>query len=208
PGCSSVGYGATEEIGPFLADTNEKGLIFNPYAWNKGKFCIGQHAVFRISRRRWLFVFKHESSDYINLDDNFATRDAYTFLCNWFEKFSEYRGNEFSISQAKAMQLGNPETSIVEDWRGWVDYAWSHAVISDETYRIISKSCNFSSDDYWGDKCHEAITEVEKQYNEIDVFSLYTSVCRGDNAQSSYFESAQFKTNSHISSNRVRVLYN
>jgi len=40
PGCSSVGYGATQEIGPFLADTNEKGLIFNPYAWNKGNLVL------------------------------------------------------------------------------------------------------------------------------------------------------------------------
>ena len=36
PGCSSVGYGATQEIGPFLVDANENGLKFNPYAWNKG----------------------------------------------------------------------------------------------------------------------------------------------------------------------------
>ncbi|KAH1209059.1 Mitochondrial-processing peptidase subunit alpha [Glycine max] len=28
--------------------------------------------------------------------------------------------------------LGNPETSNAEDWMGLVDYAWSHAVISDE----------------------------------------------------------------------------
>ncbi|KHN14672.1 Mitochondrial-processing peptidase subunit alpha [Glycine soja] len=30
------------------------------------------------------------------------------------------------------LQLGNPETSNAEDWMGLVDYAWSHAVISDE----------------------------------------------------------------------------
>lgn len=40
PGCSSVGYGATQEIGPFLVDTKENGLTFNPYAWNKGKYLL------------------------------------------------------------------------------------------------------------------------------------------------------------------------
>lgn len=36
PGCSSVGYGATQEIGPFLVDTHGHGLKRNPYSWNKG----------------------------------------------------------------------------------------------------------------------------------------------------------------------------
>jgi len=36
PGCSSVGYGATQEIGPFLVDTDGKGLKFNNFSWNKG----------------------------------------------------------------------------------------------------------------------------------------------------------------------------
>lgn len=38
PGCSSVGYGATQEIGPFLVDTDGRGLKFNPFSWNKGFF--------------------------------------------------------------------------------------------------------------------------------------------------------------------------
>jgi len=36
PGCSSVGYGATQEIGPFLVDTDGKSLMFNNFSWNKG----------------------------------------------------------------------------------------------------------------------------------------------------------------------------
>jgi len=31
-----VGYGATQEIGPFLVDTNDNGLKFNNFSWNKG----------------------------------------------------------------------------------------------------------------------------------------------------------------------------
>lgn len=38
PGCSSVGYGATQEIGPFLVDNNGLSLKLNPFAWNKGKW--------------------------------------------------------------------------------------------------------------------------------------------------------------------------
>ena len=84
-----------------------------------------------------------------------------------------------------AIQLGNPETSDADDWRGMVDYAWSHAVISDETHKIIGQSCNFDSNDTWSnDDCAEAVDELLKQYKEIDIYSLYTSVCIGDSASS------------------------
>lgn len=83
------------------------------------------------------------------------------------------------------LQLGNPETSDAEDWRGLVDYAWSHAVVSDETHRTIKESCDFDSNDTWSNKdCNEAVNEVLKQYKEIDIYSLYTSVCNGDTASS------------------------
>ncbi|KAL5127456.1 Mitochondrial-processing peptidase subunit alpha [Glycine soja] len=36
------------------------------------------------------------------------------------------------------LKLGNPETSNAEDWMGLVDYAWSHAVISDEHLNTLS----------------------------------------------------------------------
>lgn len=84
------------------------------------------------------------------------------------------------------MQLGNPETSDGEDWRGLVDYAWSHAVVSDETHKIIRETCDFNSNDTWSNEdCGKAVDEVLNQYKEIDIYSLYTSVCTGDSASSS-----------------------
>lgn len=35
PGCSSVAYGAAEEIGPFRIRPDGKTLYLNPYSWNK-----------------------------------------------------------------------------------------------------------------------------------------------------------------------------
>lgn len=76
------------------------------------------------------------------------------------------------------MQLGNPETCDADDWKGLVDYAWSHAVISDETHKAIKESCDFYSNDTWSNKdCGQAVDEVLKQYHEIDIYNLYTSVC-------------------------------
>lgn len=37
PGCSSVAYGASEEVGPFRVRPNGETLYLNPYAWNRGE---------------------------------------------------------------------------------------------------------------------------------------------------------------------------
>ena len=37
PGCSSFGYGAMEELGPFRVNSDGKTLYRNVYAWNTGK---------------------------------------------------------------------------------------------------------------------------------------------------------------------------
>nr|POE76410.1 putative serine carboxypeptidase-like 30 [Quercus suber] len=150
PGCSSVGYGATQEIGPFLVDTHGNGLEYNPYSWNTKANILFLESPVGVG-----FSYSNTTSDYINL------------------------GDEFTV------QLGNPETSDAEDWRGLVDYAWSHAVISDETHKIIKSSCDFNVNDTWSNNdCSEAIDEVLKQYREIDIYSLYTSVCTGNSADS------------------------
>lgn len=36
PGCSSIGFGASEEIGPFFPQQDQPNLKLNPYSWNNG----------------------------------------------------------------------------------------------------------------------------------------------------------------------------
>ena len=98
--------------------------------------------------------------------------------------------------------MGNPETSDAEDWMGLVDYAWSHAVISDETHKIIKTSCDFNSSDPWRNQdCSQAVDEVLKQYNEIDIYSLYTSVCFASTARS---DDQSMQTSMKLTSKMVR----
>ena len=79
--------------------------------------------------------------------------------------------------------MGNPETSDGDDWQGMVDYAWSHAVISDETHKIIRESCDFNSNDTWSNNnCSSAVDEMLRQYKEIDIYSLYTPLCMTNSA--------------------------
>ncbi|XP_061983018.1 serine carboxypeptidase-like 31 [Populus nigra] len=201
PGCSSVGYGATQEIGPFIVDTNGHGLKYNPYSWNSEANMLFLESPVGVG-----FSYSNTTSDYNILGDEFTANDAYAFLHKWFLLFPSYRSRAFYIAgesyagkyvpelaelindknndtslyiDLNGILLGNPETSDAEDWRGMVDYAWSHAVISDETHKIIRQSCNFDSNDTWSnDDCTEAVDELLKQYKEIDIYSLYTSMPR------------------------------
>ena len=36
PGCSSLGYGAMQELGPFRVNRDNQTLSRNKYAWNNG----------------------------------------------------------------------------------------------------------------------------------------------------------------------------
>ncbi|PIA40776.1 hypothetical protein AQUCO_02400087v1 [Aquilegia coerulea] len=207
PGCSSVGYGATQEIGPFIVDANGRGLKFNPYAWNKEANIIFLESPVGVG-----FSYSNTSTDYDILGDDFTANDSYAFLQKWFAKFPSYinrtfyiagesyagkyvpelaeviydRNNENSLFiNLKGFMLGNPETSDGEDWRGMVDYAWSHAVVSDETHKIIDQNCDFHSNDTWSNEdCTQAVDELLKQYKEIDIYSLYTSVCMNNSMTS------------------------
>jgi serine carboxypeptidase-like clade 2 len=38
PGCSSIGYGASEELGAFRINPDGTTLSLNPYSWNKSTF--------------------------------------------------------------------------------------------------------------------------------------------------------------------------
>ncbi|GMJ14661.1 serine carboxypeptidase-like 31 [Hibiscus trionum] len=207
PGCSSVGYGATQEIGPFIVDTDGRGIKFNNFSWNKEANMLFLESPIGVG-----FSYSNTSTDYDNLGDEFTANDTYTFLHKWFLKFPSYRKRTFYIAgesyagkyvpelaeliydnnkdpslyiELNGILMGNPETYDAEDWRGMVDYAWSHAVVSDETHKIIAETCDFKSNDTWSNEdCSEAVDEVLKQYKEIDIFSLYTPVCIGDTASS------------------------
>ncbi|KAL6562151.1 hypothetical protein OROGR_003158 [Orobanche gracilis] len=199
PGCSSVGYGATQEIGPFLVDADGRSLNFNAFSWNTEANLLFVESPIGVG-----FSYTNTSGDYDNLGDEFTAKDAYVFLQKWFLMFPSYRTRMFFIAgesyagkyvpelaeviidnnkkssfiNLKGILLGNPETDDVEDLKGYVDYAWSHAIVSDETHKTIIESCDFHSADPLNDtNCSNATDEVYRQYNEIDMYSLYTPTC-------------------------------
>ncbi|URE18443.1 Serine carboxypeptidase [Musa troglodytarum] len=82
PGCSSIGYGAVEELGPFLMQKGVPELGLNEYSWNKG---VG-------------FSYTNTSSDYDRAGDELTAIDAHAFLLNWFKRFPQFKSHEFYIA--------------------------------------------------------------------------------------------------------------
>lgn len=74
------------------------------------------------------------------------------------------------------LQVGNPETDDYYDSKGIVEYAWSHAVISDQLYRQVNQVCNFKLPN-WPPECSNAVSSVFGQLQEIDIYNIYAPTC-------------------------------
>nr|CAD1833637.1 unnamed protein product [Ananas comosus var. bracteatus] len=92
-GCSSIGFGAMEELGPFRVMSDGKTLYRNPFAWNKVA-----NVLFLESPAGVGFSFSNTSDDYERSGDRRTAEDAYAFLVNWMERFPEYKGRDFFIA--------------------------------------------------------------------------------------------------------------
>ena len=93
PGCSSLGYGAMEELGPFRVKSDGKTLYRNPYAWNNAA-----NVLFLESPAGVGFSYSNTTADYGRFGDNKTAEDALQFLLNWMDKFPEYKGRDFYLA--------------------------------------------------------------------------------------------------------------
>ncbi|KAK8449879.1 hypothetical protein SEVIR_7G280900v4 [Setaria viridis] len=200
PGCSSIGYGAASELGPLRVVRQGAGLMFNEYAWNKEANLLFLESPVGVG-----FSYTNKSSDLDKLNDDFVAEDAYSFLVNWLERFPEYKDRGFYIAgesyaghyvpqlaelvyernmdkkgkayiNLKGFIAGNPITNDYYDSKGLAEYAWSHAVVSDEVYDRIKKYCNFKNSN-WSDDCSAAMDIAYSQYREIDIYNIYAPKC-------------------------------
>ncbi|CAM6105506.1 unnamed protein product [Calypogeia fissa] len=166
PGCSSVGGGALSELGPFYPSKDGKSLIKNPYSWNKVS-----NVLFLESPAGVGFSYSNTSSDYRTGDAKTAA-DSVEFILKFLELYPVYAKSPFYISgesyaghyvpqlaaalleknkelgesavNFKGIAVGNPWTDATIDNYGAIFYWWSHALISDKTYKGIIETCNFN----------------------------------------------------------------
>lgn len=201
PGCSSVAYGASEEIGPFRINKTGSSLYLNKYSWNKVA-----NILFLESPAGVGFSYTNTSSDLMDSGDKRTAKDALIFLTRWMSRFPQYKYRDFYISgesyaghyvpqlahaivnynkkfsqpiiNLKGLMVGNAVTDNKYDGIGTVTYWWSHSMISDKTYKKIMNFCNFTSEKT-SKKCDESVSyAVNHEFGHIDQYSIYTPSCK------------------------------
>ncbi|KAG2638800.1 hypothetical protein PVAP13_2NG640100 [Panicum virgatum] len=201
PGCSSLGYGAMEELGPFRVKSDGKTLYRNPYAWNNAA-----NVLFLESPAGVGFSYSNTTADYSRSGDNKTAEDALLFLLNWMDKFPEYKGRDFYLAgesyaghyvpqlahailrhaakasspvNLKGIMIGNAVINDGTDTKGMYDFFWTHALISDEAADGISRYCgNFSAGVSDSDKCDAAMSEADEALQDIDIYNIYAPNCQ------------------------------
>ncbi|KAF8704066.1 hypothetical protein HU200_031552 [Digitaria exilis] len=186
PGCSSVAYGAAQELGPFLVRSYDANLTRNAYArrWALGsptrtgrRTCGGSATAFLLN---WLDKFPE-----------FKTRDFYiageSYAGHYVPQLAEliYDGNKGAskdkVINIKGFMIGNAVLNDATDQLGMVEYAWSHAIISDELYSAVRRECDSFKEEADGGRpgkgCTPALRAFLGAYDDIDIYSIYTPTC-------------------------------
>uniref|UniRef100_A0A1D1XLI7 Carboxypeptidase n=1 Tax=Anthurium amnicola TaxID=1678845 RepID=A0A1D1XLI7_9ARAE len=200
PGCSSIAYGASEEIGPFRINKTGSSLFLNKYSWNREA-----NILFLESPAGVGFSYTNTSSDLRTSGDERTAEDALVFLVRWMQRFPQYRYRDFYISgesyaghyvpqlaekilnynkgfskpfiNLKGFLVGNAVTDNHYDMVGTVTYWWTHSMISDRTYRSILSHCNFTATKN-SPPCQRAIDyAMNHEFGDIDQYSIYTPAC-------------------------------
>ncbi|KAL0004887.1 hypothetical protein SO802_012448 [Lithocarpus litseifolius] len=200
PGCSSVAYGAAQELGPFLVQLNGIKLNLNKFSWNKVANILFLEAPVGVG-----FSYTNKSKDLHMLGDRVTADDSHAFLIGWFKRFPNFKSNDFYLAgesyaghyvpqlanliyernkgagknlyiNLNGFMIGNAVINDATDLSGMFEYAWSHAIISDKLYDDIGKECDFRSDNQTRN-CGNHIRGFLEAYSAIDIYNIYAPIC-------------------------------
>jgi serine carboxypeptidase-like clade II len=91
--------------------------------------------------------------------------------------------------RTRRAQIGNAVLNDATDQLGMVEYAWSHAIISDELYSAVRRDCDSFKEEADGGRpgkgCSPALRAFLGAYDDIDIYSIYTPTCLLSNLSSS-----------------------
>ncbi|KAG6580935.1 Serine carboxypeptidase-like 45, partial [Cucurbita argyrosperma subsp. sororia] len=204
PGCSSLGGGAFVEHGPFKI--NGEILVENEYSWNTEANMLYLESPAGVG-----FSYSANKSFYSRIDDEITARDNLLFLQHWFDKFPEYKNRDFYITgesygghyvpqlaqlilsskvniRLKGIAIGNPLLDFGNDFNARDAYTWSHGLVSDSAYKLLSSVCNTSRlykevlQGTISPDCFFVISQVSEQFSSfIDAYNIIGDVCLAAN---------------------------
>ncbi|KAK3409238.1 hypothetical protein EUGRSUZ_J01381 [Eucalyptus grandis] len=200
PGCSSVAYGASEEIGPFRINKTASGLYLNKFSWN-----TEANLLFLETPAGVGFSYSNRSSDLLDTGDRRTAEDSLEFLVRWMERFPRYKGREVFLTgesyaghyvpqlarqimahnlkprhstiNLRGIMVGNAVTDNYYDNMGTVTYWWSHAMISDQTYKQLMSTCDFRRQKE-SNECESVYSyAMDQEFGNIDQYNIYAPPC-------------------------------
>ncbi|XP_043707224.1 serine carboxypeptidase-like 25 [Telopea speciosissima] len=207
PGCSSLAFGASEEIGPFKIKKNGTGLYLNKFSWN-----TVANLLFIESPAGVGFSYTNTSSDLHHSGDTRTAMDALEFINRWLDRFPRYKQQEIYLTgesyaghyvpqlakeimtynsrtkfpiNLKGIMVGNAAIDYYYDTIGKADYYLSHAIISDETHRQILNKCDFHQHNGESKECKSISDYTEKEIGNIDTYNIYAPTCSNSNGTNS-----------------------
>ncbi|XP_022882827.1 serine carboxypeptidase II-2-like isoform X1 [Olea europaea var. sylvestris] len=201
PGCSAIGYGLAEEIGPFHVQKDGKTLYLNPYSWNKVANILFVDTPVGVG-----FSYSNTTNDLLNNGDKSTAADNLEFFVQWFKRFPNYKGRDFYItgesyaghyipqlSQAivrhnlkkkdkevinlKGFMVGNALIDDFYDQLGRFQYLWSVGMISDQTFEQLNILCDSGSFLHTSEQCDEVLDISLEEMGDIDIYSIFTPPC-------------------------------
>ncbi|KAG6769081.1 hypothetical protein POTOM_024697 [Populus tomentosa] len=205
PGCSSVGAGAFVEHGPFRPTTGNN-LVRNEYSWNKEANMLYLESPAGVG-----FSYSANQTFYSYVNDEMTARDNLVFLRRWFVKFPQYKQRDFFIAgesyaghyvpqlaqliirskvnfNLKGIAIGNPLLEFNTDLNAQDHFYWSHGLISDSTYQLLTSVCNNSRlmreaiTGTVSTACFGVYTLVRKELSElIDPYDVTGDICLSSN---------------------------
>ncbi|EQC26143.1 hypothetical protein SDRG_16033 [Saprolegnia diclina VS20] len=156
PGCSSL-IGFFTELGPFVVNS-DLSLKRNPYAWNRKVNMVFLESPAGVG-------FSQPVLNATDYNDDVTTARTYEFLQQFFAKYAKYTNRDFYITGEsyagmylpwlanklvstpltsvtfKGFALGNGYTDETIDGNSYVDYLYTHALLSLSDYSAINTAC-------------------------------------------------------------------
>ncbi|XP_040378546.1 serine carboxypeptidase 1-like [Oryza brachyantha] len=200
PGCSSLGIGAFQEIGPFRVDTDGKTLCRNTNAWNTEANVLFLESPVGVG---FSYAAVKPEEVYSTMGDNMTAHDSYAFLLRWLDRFPEYKTRDLYIFgesyaghyvpelavtilasnklpdathiKLKGIAIGNGILELAAERTQLYEYLWQHAFISDSGHALIAQSCQNSDDP--SPVCESARNTAYGQVGSIDIYNIYSPPC-------------------------------